>query len=125
MPAEICFDVNGRRICIPIYIEVDRRFPGDPDPHRLAGINLSDLVNPVDRRVVDQTVGWMETIGLDRGHQQRLAAMVQIADAAEALPRDIGSRLNAMMAEQMGGMTLMDGVSLHLDRATEARGSAA
>ena len=63
----------------------------------------------------------MEQIGLDAQAQRHLAATVQIADAAKALPQDIGMRVHAMMEEHLAGMALTRGVSLHLD----AQGAAA
>ena len=86
MPAEVCFNMNGRRICIPLYVEVERRFGPEPDPRLVGGIDLGELIQPDDGRI---TAGWIEAIGLDRRQQRQLAAMVQIADAATALPEDL------------------------------------
>ncbi|SNR57731.1 hypothetical protein SAMN06265378_1101 [Paracoccus sediminis] len=114
MPAEICFEMIGQRICIPLYVEVARRFP-DPDPRRFGGIDLSDLVGPVHEQAGGRRIAWIEAIGLDEAQQQQLASVVQIADAAAALPREIGSKVNAMMGDHLASMRLRDGVSLRLD----------
>lgn len=104
MPAEICFTVNGERICIPLYVEI-RLDPRDPDLFR-GGIDLGDLGRPIE---------WLEAAGLDINQQRQLASVVQIADAAVRLPERIGSQVTAMMQEQLSPMTLRDGMSLHLD----------
>lgn len=109
MSAEICFEMNGQRVCIPLYVEVERRFPG-PDPRRFGGIDLGELVGPIH-----DGIAWIKGIGLDKAQQRQLAAVVQIADAAAAFPREIGSKLNAMMGDQLAAMRMPDGVSVHLD----------
>lgn len=110
MPAEICLTINERRICIPLFVEVQRN-PFDPDPWH-GGIDMGDLREPIR---------WLEAAGLDHAQQQQVAAIVQIADASAALPGRIGSQVNAMMQEQLSAMKLGDGMSLHLDSASQPR----
>ena len=122
MPAEVCFNMNARRICIPLYVEVERRFGPEPDPRLVGGIDLGELIQPDDGRI---TAGWIEAIGLDRRQQRQLAAMVQIADAATALPGDAASQVHGMMQDQLSTLKLGEGVSLHLDIGRQGEASAA
>ena len=38
---EFCFELNGRTVCIPIYVEVERHFPSIPPEERF---HLDDLI---------------------------------------------------------------------------------
>lgn len=121
MPGEICLEWNGEKICFPLYVAIRRVFPGDPDPEHIGGIDLGELVVQPASGAGVRTIRWMERIGLDAQAQQQLAAVVQIADAARALPQDVGTRVHAMMDEHLAGMALPRGASLHLDaRAADA-----
>ena len=122
MPAEVCFNSNGEWICIPLYVQVERRFGPEPDPRLVGGIDLGELIQPDDRRV---TAGWIEAIGLDQRQQRQLAAMVQIADAATALPGNVALQVNAIMQEQLAGLKTAEGVALHLDIDRQRDASAA
>ena len=111
MPGIFCLTTSdGNRICIPLFVEVQRN-PFDPEPWQ-GGIDIGDLREPIR---------WLEAAGLDHARQRQVAAMVQIADAAAALPDRIGSQVNAMMQEQLSAMKLGDGMSLHLDSAPQPR----
>lgn len=122
MPAEVCFNMNGRRICIPLYVEADRRLGPEPDPRLVGGIDLGELIQPDDERM---TAGWIEAIGLDRRQQKQLAARVRIADAATALSGDAASRVHAVMQDQLSALKVSEGVSLHLDIGHQDEASAA
>ncbi|WP_211333362.1 hypothetical protein [Terracoccus luteus] len=112
MASKVCFDLpDGRRVCIPLYVEVQRKWPWpgpDPDP---GPYRFSDLFDP-------RVIPTIEIDGEPARWAQDVARLSAVADIVSTVEDDTVRDVLQSQVQDLGRQLAkaVEGAEVHLGR---------